>query len=72
MEDKLTVRDQLAMSMPVEGMPKIENDAAGELIAERYGLEWDSTDTMKMYIFSMKYHAAVRYEYADAMLAYRG
>ena len=71
MENDLTLRDKLAMSMDVETLPEIKNKETIEYVAEKFGLEW-SDDPLKQIEFSFNYQAIMRYQYADAMLKARG
>ena len=66
-----TLRDELAMSMPVELLPTINDLKTIEEISAKLGIEWDNDDTMAQIEWSLKYQAAIRYMYADAMLVTR-
>lgn len=70
MKDKLTLRDKLAMSMPKDAIPELNNLEAVKFMADKLGLEW-SDDPMVQLDFSLRYQAIVRYQYADAMLETR-
>lgn len=71
MENELTLRDKLAMSMEADTIPEIQDQDTLNLIAEKFGLEW-SDDPLKQIEFSLAYQAIIRYKYADAMLKARG
>ena len=72
MENKKTLRDELAMSLDASFIPQFNGETAIKHIADAYGLEYDMNDPVKMVEFALKLQAIVRYEYADAMLAVRG
>ena len=71
MENELTLRDKLAMSMEADTLPEIKNQETLNYIAEKLGLEW-SDDPIKRIEFAFAYQAIMRYQYADAMLKVRG
>ena len=71
MENELTLRDKLAMSMEADTLPEIKNRDTLNLVAEKLGLEW-SDDPIKQIEFAFGYQAIMRYQYADAMLKARG
>lgn len=65
------LRDELAMSMPFESIPNLNNENAINLFAEQTGIEWDENDIFKQIEFSIRYQAHIRYMYADAMMKHR-
>lgn len=71
MENELTLRDKLALSMPKEALPELNNQKTINYIADKLGLEW-SDDPMKQIDFAFKYQAIMRYQYADALIEVRG
>ena len=71
MENELTLRDKLAMSMDANTLPEIKNQETINYIADKLGLEW-SDDPIKQIEFSFAYQSIMRYQYADAMLKARG
>lgn len=71
MENELTLRDKLAMSMEAKSLPEIKNQETINYIAEKLGLEW-SDDPLKQIEFAFTYQAIMRYQYADSMLKIRG
>lgn len=71
MENDLTLRDKLAMSMDVKTLPEIKSQETIEYLEEKFGLEW-SNDPVKQIEFAFDYEAIMRYQYADAMLKARG
>lgn len=71
MENELTLRDKLAMSMEADTLPEIQGEAMINLLAEKFGLEW-SNDPLKQIEFAFAFQAIMRYQYADAMLKARG
>lgn len=71
MENELTLRDKLAMSLEFNSLPEIKNQETINYIAEKFGLEW-SDDPIKQIEFAFAYQAIMRYQYADAMLKVRG
>jgi hypothetical protein len=71
MENDLTLRDKLAMSMDIQTLPEIKSEEIIEYFSEKFGLEW-SNDPVKQIEFAFDYEAIMRYQYADAMLKARG
>lgn len=71
MENELTLRDKLAMSMDINTLPEIKNQETINYIADKFGLEW-SDDPIKQIEFAFAYQSIMRYQYADAMLKARG
>ena len=71
MENELTLRDKLAMSMEADSLPELQSKETIDYVAEKLGLEW-SDDPLKQIEFSFAYQAIMRYQYADAMLKARG
>lgn len=71
MENELTLRDKLAMSMEADTLPEIKNQETINYVADKLGLEW-SDDPIKQIEFALAYQAIMRYQYADAMLKVRG
>lgn len=67
MENELTLRDKLAMSMEADTLPEIKDQDTLNLVADKLGLEW-SDDPLKQIEFAFAYQAIMRYQYADAML----
>lgn len=70
MRETKTLRDEIAMSMPSNTLPTINDEATIALLDEKYGLEW-SDDPLIQIEWAMKYQAIIRYMYADTMLATR-
>ena len=70
MKNKLTLRDKLALSMPKDALPKLDNKETINYISEKLGLEW-SDEPMKQIYFAFKYQAIIRYQYADALIEVR-
>ena len=71
MENELTLRDKLAISMETDTLPTIQDQKTLNYISEKLGLEW-SDDPMKQINFAFAYQAIMRYQYADAMMKARG
>ena len=71
MENELTLRDKLAISMETDTLPEIQDQKTLNYISEKLGLEW-SDDPMKQINFAFAYQAIMRYQYADAMMKARG
>lgn len=71
MENKLTLRDKLAISMESISLPKLQNEETINYVAEKIGLEF-SSDALNQIEFAFAYQAIMRYKYADAMLKARG
>jgi len=72
MENELTLRDKLAMSMGEDTLPKINDITTMEIISKELGIiEWDETDVVVQMKWAFQYQAKVRYLYADAMLKAR-
>jgi hypothetical protein len=70
-----TLRDELAMTMPVEAIPEMKNSAAIKIVAENYGLNYEcfeNNDLPGQIQFTLQYQAIIRYEYADMMLKVSG
>jgi len=70
MKNEKTLRDEVAMSMPSEMIPTINDEETTRLISEKYGLEWSDNPVMQIE-WAMKYQAIIRYKFADAMLEVR-
>lgn len=66
------LRDEIAMSMNFESIPKMENTDSINEMAELIGIEVDLEDTESIVNFGMKYEAYMRYKFADAMIEARG
>ena len=71
MENELTLRDKLAISMEADTLPEVKDQDTLNLVAEKLGIEW-SDDPLKQIEFAFNYQAILRYQYADAMLKARG
>jgi len=71
MENELTLRDKLAMSMEINTLPEIKDQDTLNFVAEELGFEW-SDDPLKQIEFAFNYQAIMRYQYADAMIKARG
>ena len=71
MENKLTLRDKFALSMPKEALPKLDDQQIINYIADKLGLQW-SDEPMAQIGFAFKYEAIMRYQYADALIEVRG
>lgn len=71
MENELTLRDKLAMSIEADSLPELQSKETIDYVAGKLGLEW-SDDPLKQIEFVFKYQAIMRYQYADAMLKVRG
>lgn len=67
-----TLRDELAMSLDSAMIPTLENEEAIRLVSEKLGLEVDLRDPLSMIVFSFKFQAKMRYQFADEMLKVRG
>ena len=67
-----TLRDELAMSLEPSLIPTFQSEATIKLVAEKFGLEYDLNDPLKMIDFSFKYQSIMRYKFADEMLKVRG
>lgn len=70
MKDEKTLRDELAMSMPFESIPTLNNMETVQKVSKQLGLEW-SDDSVDQIRWSIEFQAAIRYMYADAMLKHR-
>lgn len=71
MSSEETLRDKFAMSMPQEGIPVINDPDELVAISEKLGIDCNPSDSIDMIQWSMDYQAAIRYKYADAMIAAR-
>ncbi len=71
MENKLTLRDKLALSMEAVSLPELKNEETINYVAKKLGLEF-SSDPLNQIEFAFAYQAIMRYKYADAMLKARG
>jgi len=71
MKNEKTLRDEIAMSMTNETLPTLESKDVMVKVAKKYNIEFDFEDEITLISFALKYQAAIRYEYADAMLAAR-
>ena len=63
-------RDELAMTMPIDHLPKISADTFKEL-CDNIGIECNAADPGNVIKASLEYASRVRYMYADAMLKAR-
>lgn len=70
-KDCLTMRDQLALSLPLEAIPEIKDRKTLLLFSEKTGIEWSDDDLIKQIEFALKYQAYMRYRFADIMLEQR-
>jgi len=70
MTKEKTLRDEIAMSMPHEAVPVLNDIKTINLISKKYNLTWNDNpiDQIK---WSMEYQAIIRYMYADEMLRKR-
>ena len=71
MKNEKTLRDEIAMSMTNETLPPLQSNDAMVKVAKKYNIDFDFEDEISLINFALKYQAAIRYEYADAMLAAR-
>jgi hypothetical protein len=67
MSNETTLRDKLAMSMPFEAIPVLNNEETIKIVSEKLKIKW-SEDPFVQIEWAMQYQAAIRYMYADAML----
>ncbi len=67
-----TLRDELAMSLDVSAIPVMNDKETAQIVADKYSIELDFSDPIKMIDFSFKFQAIMRYQYADEMLKIRG
>lgn len=72
MKTKKTLRDELAMSMPADSLPKLSDTRLIPEINERFGIDVDIKHESDLIIWHLKFVAIIRYIYADAMLEARG
>lgn len=75
-EQTLTLEDQLAISMPSDKIPTLNNDEAIEeavniLGMDLEGLTFDELPLQEQLEFAFKWQAYCRYSYAEAMKLYR-
>ncbi len=66
-----TFRDELAISLPHELIPKIKSEKTLFQLAEKLNIKIDPDEPMTLVDFIIQYQAVMRYKYADAMLAAR-
>ena len=66
-----TLRDELAMSMPFEAIPILENEDAILDFMEANNLEVNLNIQSELIEFALTYQSIIRYKYADAMLKER-
>lgn len=71
MENELTLRDKLAISMEAISLPELQNIETINHVAKKLGLEF-SSEPIEQIEFAFAYQAIMRYKYADAMLKARG
>lgn len=72
MENELTLRDKLAMSMGEGTLPTINDVPTMEIISKELGIiEWDDDDVITQMKWAFEYQSKIRYMYADAMLKAR-
>lgn len=67
-----TLRDEIAMSLDVSAIPVMNDKETAQIIADKYSIELDFSDPIKMIDFSFRFQAIMRYQYADEMLKVRG
>jgi len=65
------LRDELAMKMPKEALPTLNAQETMEKVAKEFDIDVDFNDEISLIEFSLKYQAAIRYKYADAMIEAR-
>lgn len=72
MEDK-TLRDEIAMSMAADHIPTVSGQAGMEELSKALGIKPidDLSNVGKALDWTLRMQAAVRYAYADAMMAQR-
>ena len=70
---KLTLEDKLAISMPSDKIPVIENEDALQEALKILGIdiEWEEATLQEQLIFSFRWQAYCRYSYAESMIKYR-
>ena len=66
-----TLRDELAMSLDSSLIPTLKSEETIALVSSKLGIEFDSSDPLKMIEWSFKYQSIMRYQYADEMLKCR-
>jgi len=71
MEKEIDLRDKIAMEMSTDMIPVLKDLKAVKFIARKLNINVDVYDDASMMNFSLNYQAAIRYMYADAMLAAR-
>ena len=69
--DEKTLRDEIAMTVPLQAIPGPPNEEAMVELCKSMGIEFDPKDIEKAIAGSMKYQVIMRYRYADMMLEER-
>lgn len=69
--DEKTLRDEIAMSLPVQAIPGPPNEEAMIDLCKSMGIDFDPKDVNKAIKGSMQYQVIMRYRYADMMLKER-
>lgn len=69
--DEKTLRDEIAMTVPLQAIPGPPNEEAMVELCKSMGIDFDPKDIDKAIAGSMKYQVIMRYRYADMMLEER-
>ena len=69
--DEKTLRDEIAMTVPLQAIPGPPSEEAMIELCKSMGIEFDPKDIEKAIAGSMKYQVIMRYRYADMMLEER-
>ncbi len=70
MDDK-TLRDEIAMTVPLQAIPVPPNEEAMVELCKSMGIDFDPKDINKAIEGSLRYQVAMRYKFADMMLEER-
>ncbi len=69
--DEKTLRDEIAMTVPLQAIPGPPNEEAMVELCKSMKIDFDPKDIEKAIAGSMKYQVIMRYRYADMMLEQR-
>ena len=69
--DEKTLRDEIAMSIPIQAIPGPPNEESMVDMCKSMGIDFDPKDVEKAVNASMEYQVVMRYRYADMMLKHR-
>jgi|TARA_R110002020_G_scaffold412948_1_gene622512 hypothetical protein len=69
--DEKTLRDEIAMTVPLQAIPGPPSEEAMVKLCKSMGIDFDPKDVTKAIEASLQYQVAMRYKFADMMLEER-